>query len=167
MGIKYSVTLCLGGNIEPRGEYLQAACLQISQYVGPIVARSSVYESEPWGFESANWFLNQVVEVETEYGGDEVLRRVLAIEQRLGRDRKGVGYSSRTIDIDVLLIGDLQCSSDTLQVPHPRIAFRRFVLMPLLELYPRGRHPVLGTEWGQLLSTCDDAGMVRIASCAR
>lgn len=163
---KHSVTLGLGGNLPPRGAYLQAARLQISQYVGPIVAQSSVYESEPWGFDSADWFLNQVVEVETLYDGPEVLRIVLAIEQRLGRERLGRGYASRTIDIDVLLIDDLQCSSETLHVPHPQIANRRFVLMPLLELDSHGRHPVLGISWRELLSSCRDTSIVRFANPA-
>jgi 2-amino-4-hydroxy-6-hydroxymethyldihydropteridine diphosphokinase len=102
---------------------------------------SSIYETEPIGFAEQRWFLNLVAEAETDLFPMQLLVRTLKIERALGRVRT-VKNGPRTIDIDILLYGKAVIHSAILDVPHPRIAERRFVLAPLAELAPELRHPV-------------------------
>jgi 2-amino-4-hydroxy-6-hydroxymethyldihydropteridine diphosphokinase len=107
------------------------------------VAASSVYETQPMYREDQGWFLNCVVVVETDLEPVVLLARLAEIEEAMGRDRKGGRNAPRTIDLDILFYGDRVVSGPTLTVPHPRIAERAFVLVPLAEVRPRLVHPVL------------------------
>ncbi len=164
-----TVLLSLGSNIEPRMEYLERAKAALSDRLGPAVKQSSVYETEPWGFTAQGWFLNQLAEYRTHLTAQEILSQCLAIEQELGRVRPQesgeMRYASRTIDIDILLLGKMTIEAPPrLIVPHPRIALRRFILEPLLEMHSEGTHPITGIPWRQLLAECPDQGrVVRIA----
>jgi len=149
------VYLLTGGNMGDRPDYLERARAAVSAAVGPVRAASSVYETAAWGLEDQPSFYNQVLCVDTELSAEDVLHAVLAIEQSLGRMRD-VKYGPRTIDIDILFFNDAVIDHPALVVPHPQMAFRRFVLAPLNELAPDKLHPVLKKTVGELLAACPD-----------
>jgi len=157
---KYRVTLLIGGNQGDRVGLLKQACDMIGQQVGDIVQLSSIYESEAWGFEAEQSFLNQAVVVETRLEPHEVLGKALFIETQLGRVRLGNGYSSRTMDIDILFVDNKCIDTPDLIVPHPRIHQRNFVLVPLCEIMPDYVHPILQKTMSNLLKTSLDKGKI-------
>lgn len=157
---KYRVTLLIGGNQGDRVGLLKQACDMIGQQVGDIVQLSSIYESEAWGFEAEQSFLNQAVVVETRLEPHEVLGKALFIETQLGRVRSGNGYSSRTMDIDILFVDNKCIDTPDLIVPHPRIHQRNFVLVPLCEIMPDYVHPILQKTMSNLLKTSLDKGKI-------
>lgn len=157
---KSRVTLLMGGNQGNRAELLQQACNMIAQEIGDIVQLSSIYESEAWGFEAEQSFLNQAVVVETRLDAHEVLNKALAIEAELGRVRMGNGYASRTMDIDILFVDDNCIDTPELIVPHPRIHQRNFVLVPLCEIMPDFVHPILQKTMSNLLKISPDEGKI-------
>jgi len=130
----------LGSNLGDR----ETAIRRAAELVG---ARrlSSIRETEPWGFEAQPRFLNAVAEVETELESRPFLERLLAVERELGRVREGPRYGPRTIDLDLLLYGDRVVEEPGLEVPHPRLRERLFVLEPLAELAPGLEIPGNGT----------------------
>src|SRR5579863_719447 len=135
-----TVYLALGSNVGDRETHLARARERLSTDDTRILRVSAIYETEPRDFPDQAWFLNQVVEVETNLFPKQLLARVQKIELALGRlptRPKG----PRTIDIDILLYGDTILSNPGLEIPHPRLADRRFVLEPLAELAPDLRHP--------------------------
>lgn len=158
------VYLLLGSNMGNRCEIVSKACAMIEARCGDIVFKSPFYESEPWGFEAQEWFVNQAVELSTDINPHRLLRMLLDIEYELGRRRPtGVeGYSSRPIDIDILYYGDLAIATDTLTVPHPRLHQRRFVLVPMCSIAPDTVHSLLNLTQSELLAQCPDASEVRI-----
>ena len=133
--------LGLGSNIGDREQNLKAALAKLAAPDVRVARLSSVYETEPVGFTAQRWFLNIVVEIETELFPMQLLSRIAKIEQALGRVRS-VKNGPRTLDIDILLYGRAVVRSGRLEIPHPRMAERRFVLAPLAELAPELRHPV-------------------------
>ncbi|MDR2802560.1 MAG: 2-amino-4-hydroxy-6-hydroxymethyldihydropteridine diphosphokinase [Prevotellaceae bacterium] len=153
--------LLLGSNQGDRVHLLQQARRLLSQYAGKIVQQSALYESEPWGFASPCWFINQVVEVETALPPLQLLSVAQQIEKTLGREKpQGARYAARTMDIDILFFGgEIICTSGLI-VPHPRLHERRFTLMPLCEIAPEMKHPVLKKTIRTLLQECEDAGKV-------
>ena len=154
------VFLLFGSNIEPRLSYLQEAEQKVSVAVGKILQSSSVYESEPWGFQASQSFLNRVAIVETVLSAQEVLKKVLAIETEMGRKRLNKGFSSRQIDIDILYFNEMRIEETTLTVPHPGIPDRRFVLAPLAEIAANFIHPALKVSNADLLKQCmDESGV--------
>ena len=157
--------LLLGSNLDNRLDALEKSRDWLSKYAGRIIDCSSVYESEPWGFESDVKFLNQVVVIETSLDPPALLDTLLQIEKRLGRMRKVTpGYESRTIDIDILFYDDRIILNEQLTVPHPRLHERRFALVPLTELNGELVHPVLGKSVRQLSEECTDTGEVVLYS---
>ena len=150
------VFLGIGTNLGARETNLTNAVGKIADTIGPVTKSSSVYETEPWGFISGNKFLNMVVEVETKLTPSGVLGAILMIETLLGRTRGRKQYSSRIIDIDILLYEDLVIDEISLKIPHPLMHERKFVLVPLCEIAPDIIHPVLGKSILVLLSDCID-----------
>jgi 2-amino-4-hydroxy-6-hydroxymethyldihydropteridine diphosphokinase len=151
------VFVLLGGNIEPRLEYLQNAKNELEKHLGKLVNESSIFETEAWGFETKSKFLNMVLQFETEVDAVICLKTALEIELKLGRLRNADGtYSSRTIDIDLLYFNSEIIESKELIIPHPRIHLRRFTLIPLVEIAPEFVHPIKGITNKQMLSLCDD-----------
>ncbi|WP_291856608.1 2-amino-4-hydroxy-6-hydroxymethyldihydropteridine diphosphokinase [Marinilabilia sp.] len=155
------VILLLGGNRGDTEQILRKAQILVEQHVGPVCSSSGLYKSPPWGFEDTQWFLNQVVFVETSFTVREVLARTQRIEQELGRKKKTTThYEGRPVDIDILFYDEVIVSSPELTVPHPRLHLRRFTLVPLFELAPGMIHPVLKESITTLLETCPDKGEV-------
>ncbi len=156
------VVLLSGGNLGDRKLILQLAFQKIGEKVGKIAAYSPIVESEAWGFESENNFLNQVLIVNTNQSAPEVLNRIHEIELELGRERKEEQWVSRKIDIDILFFNDEIMNSRELTIPHKHIQDRRFTLFALKLLMPDYIHPVLNKSINELLSTCKDKSKVEI-----
>lgn len=128
--------LSLGSNLGDRKQLLYTAINEIAERVGRVEAISSCIETEPVGFDSVHLFLNMAVRVMTELNPYELLKVLKQLERDLGRTRKshdGVHYD-RTIDIDILLYDNLEVNSEELQIPHPRMWERNFVMRPLKEI---------------------------------
>ena len=136
-----TVYLGLGSNVGDRARHLEAALAKLATPELRIVRVSSVYETEPVGFATQHWFYNLVAEAETNLFPMQLLARTSKIELALGRVRT-VRNGPRTLDIDILLYGRAVVNTLKLEIPHPRMAERRFVLAPLAELAPDVRHPV-------------------------
>jgi len=147
--------LGLGGNLGNRESCLRQCRKWIECSEVWIRRESSLYETEPVGLCGHPWFLNQALEVETELDPIELLKVVKSIETRMGRI-PGIVVGSRVIDIDILLAGDLVVDTGWLQLPHPRMASRNFVLVPLCEIAAGAVHPVLGKTIGELQAKCGD-----------
>ncbi|PKP11812.1 MAG: 2-amino-4-hydroxy-6-hydroxymethyldihydropteridine diphosphokinase [Bacteroidetes bacterium HGW-Bacteroidetes-4] len=150
------VFLELGGNQGDRWQLLADAIKLIGDRVGTIVGQSSVYETPPWGFESRDFFLNQVIQVITPLEPVALIQELQLIERSLGRVREAQQYASRSMDIDLLFYGNRVLQTDNLQVPHPRLHLRNFVLLPLCEIDPDFVHPVLKKNIAELLAACSD-----------
>ena len=129
--------VALGSNLGDRAAYLARARAALDDGPLKLTALSSVYETEPWGPVAQGPYLNQVVRGMTELAPRALLAALFEIETRLGRDRKQeVRFGPRVIDLDVLLYGDLAVSEPDLEIPHPRLLERAFVLVPLAEIAP-------------------------------
>lgn len=157
------VYLILGGNQGNRFEIISTAIDLVTSEIGPKMAVSSLYESESWGFKSEP-FINQVIIVDTNLSPAEVLVRTQKIENQLGRKRSKEDYEARPIDIDLLYYDELILSDQALTLPHPRIAARRFVLVPLDELVPGKTDPITGKNIHEMLMACPDSSEVRLIS---
>jgi 2-amino-4-hydroxy-6-hydroxymethyldihydropteridine diphosphokinase len=155
------IYLLLGGNTGDRVKYLDMARNEIARHIGKPEAVSSLYETEPWGFDTANLFLNQLVIADTNLDPASALEKILKIELQLKRERKEKQYSSRTIDIDILFYEDRVIAEEGLIIPHPRLHERRFALEPLAEMVPEMLHPVSGKTISRLLEECKDKLQVK------
>lgn len=155
-----TIYLSLGSNIGDRAGNLSRAIEALGGVRVRVLRQSSLYATEPVDFQPQQWFLNCVVEAETELMPRQLLRAVQEIERGLGR-KKLVRRGPRVIDIDVLLFGASRVGTRELEVPHPRMAERRFVLVPLRELAPALRHPTLGHTIAELLAETPDRSRVR------
>ncbi|MDG6925672.1 MAG: 2-amino-4-hydroxy-6-hydroxymethyldihydropteridine diphosphokinase [Nitrososphaerota archaeon] len=150
----------LGSNLGEREQNLRSAVASLG-HLGRILAVSPVFETEPMYHEDQGLFLNCVVSLETVLEPRALLEKLQSIESSLGRERR-VRYGPRTIDLDILFYGALVVSGPGLEIPHPRIAERLFVLAPLNEVRPELVHPVLGVSVSQMLSALrTDKGVVR------
>ena len=151
------VYLGLGTNIgNRRGNLVKAAAL-LAERVGDILALSGFMETEPWGFESENLFLNAAIKMETPLTPDELLSATQAIEREMGREKKSDGtYHDRVIDIDILLYDNRVIEQPSLIVPHPLMQERLFVMAPLAEIAPFERHPLLGQTFMELADSLRD-----------
>jgi len=134
------VYIALGSNLSDRAENLRQAREQIAAPDLRVLRASSIYETAPRELLDQPWFLNQVIECETELFPRQLLARLKKIERAMGR-RRTVAKGPREIDLDILLFGDAVVKAPELEVPHPRLAERRFVLEPLAELTPEKKHP--------------------------
>lgn len=155
-----NVFLGIGTNLGNREQNLEQAVASIEEHIGPVQATSSIYETEPWGFEAPEKFLNLVVMADTTLSPSGLLGRILMIESLLGRLRGPERYSSRVIDIDILFYNDIILDDENLKIPHPLLQERKFVLIPLCEINPEMVHPVLGRTIHELLEMCEDKGVV-------
>ncbi len=153
--------LSLGGNLGNTKEIFEQTYPLIEKKIGRILQKSSLYQTAAWGLTDQADFLNQVIEIETTQHPEEILTNLLAIEMHFGRVRD-VRWGPRSIDLDLLLMDDLQVTSDTLELPHPRIQDRKFILIPLVEIAPTILHPILGQTAKELLARTTDTSTVTI-----
>jgi 2-amino-4-hydroxy-6-hydroxymethyldihydropteridine diphosphokinase len=154
------VYLSLGSNVGARDENLNAAIALLPATGVQLCRVSSFYETEPVDYLDQAWFLNCVVRSETQLPALALLRGLRAIESRLG-SKKLIAKGPRLIDIDVLLYGQATIETPGLQVPHPRMTQRRFVLVPLAEIAPGLRHPSWPGTAQELLAKTPDKSEVR------
>jgi len=152
--------LGIGTNLGDREANIEEALTRIEESLGEILVSSSIFETEPWGFESSERFLNMVVYIRTDLPPPGLLGRILMIEAQMGRVRNEEDKKSRIIDIDILLYDDKVINDPSLVIPHPRLEKRRFVLISLCEIAPEIVHPVMNKTFRQLLDECRDAGEV-------
>ncbi|MDR0544544.1 MAG: 2-amino-4-hydroxy-6-hydroxymethyldihydropteridine diphosphokinase [Odoribacteraceae bacterium] len=156
------LVLIFGSNMEDRAGNIRQA-ISLASAAGEEVQRSSLYESDPWGFSADVPFYNQVVVYRTALAPTAVLQLCARVEQQMGRQRDpSTRYASRVIDVDILFHGSRVANLPDLIIPHPRLAARRFVLAPLAELLPSFIHPTLNKSISALLQECPDAGQVRL-----
>lgn len=149
--------LLLGSNQGNRERNIVKAVKAIAQQSGNVSKMSSMYRSQPWGFQAEKDFYNLALLLQTPHEPHALLHILLEIEKSLGRVRNNKpGYASRTIDIDILFYDKLIFESSVLILPHPRIQERRFVLKPLMDLDPEYRHPVSGCSVAYMLAGCED-----------
>jgi 2-amino-4-hydroxy-6-hydroxymethyldihydropteridine diphosphokinase len=153
------VYLSLGSNLGDREQNIRAAVARLDS-VGTVLAVSSLYETEPVEFTAQPWFLNCVVDLETKQPPQELLRSLLSIEHAMGRQRTST-KGPRTIDLDILLYADRLVREPGLEIPHPALAQRRFVLVPLTELAPDLVHPALHKTMLQLNTELQPGQSVR------
>jgi 2-amino-4-hydroxy-6-hydroxymethyldihydropteridine diphosphokinase len=155
-----TVYLGLGSNLGDRREHLNRARALLEAPDLRIARASSIYETEPRDFLDQPWFLNQVIEANTTLFPRQLLARLQKIEREIGRKRT-IAKGPRVIDIDILLYGESIVQSSALQIPHPRMPDRRFVLEPLTELAPDVRHPVTKKTIREMLTRVVDQGVRR------
>lgn len=152
----FKTHLLLGTNLGDRISNLTKAESSINKNCGTIVQSSSIYETAAWGFINQPNFLNKIIEINTTLNATALLSSILDIEEQLGRKRT-IKMGPRVIDIDILFMENFNSTSTpNLTIPHPAIAQRRFVLIPLVELMPNYIHPTIKKTMQQLLQECTD-----------
>ncbi len=150
------LVLLLGSNLGSKKSNLQSAIKELNTMVDKVVKQSKVYATEAWGDTHQEPFLNICLIIETTKTPEEVLRRTLMIEKKMGRVRTAKQYEPRIIDIDILYYDDLVMTTHQLTIPHEQIALRRFTLTPLAEILPEFIHPVHQKTNLELWNDCTD-----------
>jgi 2-amino-4-hydroxy-6-hydroxymethyldihydropteridine diphosphokinase len=158
----------LGSNLGDRIKNIQTALKFIETKVGEIQKVSSLYETQPWGYFSQNWFLNAVCIVDTLLSPDKVLFELKDIEMLMGREKPtSKVYSDRIIDLDLISYENLIIDDVNLKVPHPYMCKRKFVLIPLKEIIPDWKHPVIKKNIDELIEACSDTSLIYIYNLER
>jgi 2-amino-4-hydroxy-6-hydroxymethyldihydropteridine diphosphokinase len=158
------VILSLGSNVGNRLQTIELAIACIHETIGTVVKVSSLYETPSWGFES-DFFYNCALILQTHKSAQKILDEVLILENSLGRTRhEELGYQARTIDIDVIAFNEEIIQTDQLQVPHPQMQNRLFVLLPMRDLNLDWRHPILQKYLPELVKLSDDKSSCKFVS---
>ncbi len=157
---EHQLFICLGGNLGEKEEIFRKTRTMINENIGKEMKLSSIYLTEPWGFDSEHEFWNQVMIVTTGLPPLSVLKKIRAIENIFGRERVLGKYVSRKMDIDSLFYDSLILNHQNLIIPHPHIFERRFVLEPLAETAPDYIHPQTGKSISEMLRDCPDTSRV-------
>ena len=155
------VYIALGSNLGDRAANLRESVRRLPPLV-TVLAQSPVYRTKPWGYTDQPDFLNQVIFAETACTPEELLAHLKEIEIRVGRTPT-FRYGPRVVDLDILFYGDAVLTLPDLEIPHPRIAERAFVLIPLNDLNPGLRHPVTRRTVREMLAQVDASGVVRFS----
>ncbi len=148
--------LGLGGNIGDRLENIRKTIAALEAGCGEIVSLSGIYETDAWGSDSQKKYLNMALGLNTHLAAETLLEKLLEIEAQLGRLRTGPQNSDRTVDIDILLFNEEILDSPNIQIPHPMLHLRKFVLIPLCDIAADRMHPVLKKSMKELLEICTD-----------
>jgi 2-amino-4-hydroxy-6-hydroxymethyldihydropteridine diphosphokinase len=156
-----TVYISLGSNLGDRAAMLERAIAAMNSTGIHVARQSSLYITEPVGAPGQAWFLNAAVQAETSLLPLQLLHTLLKIERQLGR-RRITPHGPRTIDLDILFYGSSVIRSRELEVPHPRLTERRFILVPLAQIAPEFRHPTLHQSVTQLLAETVDRSEVRL-----
>ena len=156
--------ISLGTNIGNKDQHIKDALLKLNT-IGSIQKTSSTWKSQSWGFQSDH-FYNVSIKLTTHYSAHELLIQLQSIEKQLGRikDPKINGYQARVIDIDILFFNNEIIKTKSLEIPHPRIQHRKFVLLPTLEITSDFTHPVLHKTLEELLAVCQDDSEISMVS---
>jgi len=164
------VYISLGSNLGDRAENIARAIRALQARGVRVTRQSSLYETEPVDAEGS-WFLNGVAEAETTMRPGQLMQTLLIVERSLGRQRRRAPPTgpkeSRTIDLDIVLFGSQVVGDPELQIPHPRMAARKFVLVPLAEIAPELRHPQNNQTMAELLALLPDEGENRVSAVRR
>ncbi|MEI6817060.1 MAG: 2-amino-4-hydroxy-6-hydroxymethyldihydropteridine diphosphokinase [Bacteroidota bacterium] len=155
------VFISLGSNLVNRLENLNQARLMIESDMGRLFRQSSIYETDAYGNEDQPKFLNQIVSVLSNEAPSVILGKLMRMEEKMGRKRS-IKWEPRIIDLDILFYGSGIVKLDNLIIPHPEIEFRKFVLMPLIELIPTFIHPFVNSSLLELSNKCKDSLSVKI-----
>lgn len=150
-----TVYIQLGSNIGERESFIAKSMEQIEENIGEIITESSIFKTIPWGNKNQNNFLNSVIKIRTPFDAFKVLKKSQEIENNLGRIRKKK-WGERTIDIDILFYNSEIINTEELNIPHPLLHERKFVLIPLSEIDPNYIHPIFKKNIYTLLSECKD-----------
>ena len=155
-----NVFISLGGNLGNTLEIFQNSYPEIEKKIGCITAFSKIYQTAAWGKTDQADFLNQVISLETDLNPEKIMSELLDIESVLGRRRNEI-WGPRILDLDILFIENLVLSSENLDIPHPQIPHRRFVLIPMAEIAPHFIHPVHQKSMLELLEQTSDQQSVQ------
>lgn len=153
--------LCVGGNMGDRLANIQEAKRQLIGMGCKMEAESGIYQTKAWGIEEAPDYYNQMLKIVTEKNGTELMTTLLDIERSIGRIRTDDRNASRIMDMDILFFNNEIIKSELLEVPHPRLHLRRFVLEPLNEIASELIHPVMNKTIHELLKECTDTSAVK------
>ena len=154
--------LCLGGNMGDRLALIKEAKRQIILMGCDIVSESGVYQTEAWGTENGPEFYNQVIKVETGLSALNLMQGLLIVEKNLGRERTDDKNAPRLMDIDILFYNEEIIKTELLELPHPRLQLRNFVLVPLNEIAGEFVHPVFNKSIHVLMNECNDKLKVKL-----
>ena len=149
------VYFSIGSNKGNRSQLINEAIDKIDISIGRVELKSSIYETQSWGFKSNN-FYNVCLLIESSLSVELIFNKILKIEKDMGRLKSGNKYSDRCIDIDILFVEDIIVNNKNLIIPHPRLHLRKFVLTPMLDIAPDLIHPILNKSIKQLELECDD-----------
>lgn len=162
MDLPKNVYIALGSNEGNRPHFLQKAINEIHQKLGGILSISKVYETPAWGFEG-NAFLNACVKISCRFEPEQVLQGLLEIENSLGRRRNSAaGYQNRTVDLDIVLYEEEVVTTESLQIPHPQMLNRKFVLLPLMDIAAEVKHPLKKRKIRELAASFEDASEISV-----
>ncbi|HWP24643.1 MAG TPA: 2-amino-4-hydroxy-6-hydroxymethyldihydropteridine diphosphokinase [Candidatus Binatia bacterium] len=160
--ISHQVYVGIGSNVGNKRENFFEAISRLSKLPDTrVIKESSLYESEPLG-DSKEWFVNGVVEIETKFKPEMLLKKFKNIERAMGRKKVKKRWGARVIDLDILLYDSAVVKKKTLRIPHPEMAHRKFVLVPLSEIAPQVVHPELGVTISELLVNVKDDKRVHL-----
>jgi 2-amino-4-hydroxy-6-hydroxymethyldihydropteridine diphosphokinase len=157
MNMTHKIYLGLGTNLGERLANLKLAIKDLAPGV-TVIRTSPIFETEPWGFVDQPWFLNLVLEGETNFSPLELLQYLKTLEKNLGRT-PSFHYGPRLIDVDILFYDELVLKTGQLEIPHPQVVERAFVIVPLFHLAPDLCHPVLGLTMREIMKNVEDKGV--------